>query len=499
MKGVGALATVAIVLGCAASASAADWTVDSGKASAGCSGNTCKTIDEAVGQANTSGDRILLLPGFHAGPTNAITKTLTIRGTGAGPAVVFGTITFDAPGTLQRVLVYSNTTDAPAVRAKAANPARTVTIESSILSGNGAGAGIEAEGALLGTINVQGRHLTIADGGAAPPVNLDNGLGTAGATIHDSILLGTPAGDGTLSQQNNDTDNTTAHRNALFVDAAGEDFHLRLGSPAIDQGEGAETGEIAEDIEGEARGATWDRGADEFVNHPPAAPGLVASKMTVEPGEAVTFGALAGPQPDADRGDGISAYRFSFGDGGTASGGDFRATHAFAAPGRYAVSARTVDLLGAESGPSNAVTITVTLPGGGSGNSGEDKSAPKVSITSPRSGQRVKRGRRAPVLRGRASDASGVRSVEIALKRIEGRRCRWYDTRRRSFVRGSCATPRFFRAKLDDFAWSYTFPRGVNPATGRYELRARATDLKNNRSQAFSASAHTLAGFRIVR
>jgi hypothetical protein len=103
------------------------------------------------------------------------------------------------------------------------------------------------------------------------------------------------------------------------------------------------------------------------------------------------------------------------------------------------------------------------------------------------------------VLRGRASDATGVRSVEIALRRFEGRRCRWYDSRRRAFVLGACATPKFFRAVVNDFGWSFTFPSRVNPALGRYELRVRATDFVGHRTTAFTARAKTLTAFRIVR
>jgi hypothetical protein len=103
-------------------------------------------------------------------------------------------------------------------------------------------------------------------------------------------------------------------------------------------------------------------------------------------------------------------------------------------------------------------------------------------------------------LRGRSSDDTGVRTVELALRRFEPRgRCRWYDSRRRAFVLGACAVPRFFRAVVNDFGWSFTFPRTVNPGLGRYELRARATDFNGRRTRAFSAAARTLIGFRMVR
>ena len=155
-----------------------------------------------------------------------------------------------------------------------------------------------------------------------------------------------------------------------------------------------------------------------------------------------------------------------------------------------------MDIPGAESVPSNAATTVAA--GGSAGRGGPpDVAAPTLSITSPRAGQRLKRGRRAPVLRGRTADATGVRAVELALRRFEGRRCRWYDGRR-AFRLGSCATPRFFRAAIDDFAWSYTFPQD---RAGRGQVRAARPGhgLPGNRTTAFSAPPWTLAGFRIVR
>ncbi len=92
-----------------------------------------------------------------------------------------------------------------------------------------------------------------------------------------------------------------------------------------------------------------------------------------------------------------------------------------------------------------------------------------------------------------------MKSVEVALRRLAGRRCRWYYPSRGAFVRGSCAKPRFFKAVVNDFTWSYTFSRRVVPGIGRYQLRVRATDTKGNATKAFSSAAHTLVGFRIVR
>ncbi len=494
-----ALGTVAIVLALATPASAATtWTVDPNK-SPGCAGTTCKTIDEAAGPA-TAGDTIRLLAGFYAQPA-PFTEQFTVTGFGAGSAVVFGMVTFSADGVLQRVAIAA-TGNNPAVRVTAPSVGnRTVKIESSILSGAGTGAGVEATGPTgPGTTSVDARHVTVADSGGAPATKLVNGVaGSAAATFTDSIVLGSHAGNApTLTQS--DTDGSAAHQAALFVNPGQETFLLRLGSPAIDQGGGPAGGETTEDVEGDARAGTWDRGADEFVNHPPGAPILIAASTSAAPGQSVTFGAFA-RDDDSPRGDSPAKYRWNFGDGSAvqetnaASAVSGETTHAYASTGRYQATVTALDQLGVPSAASNTVTMTVAV---GGGRTRPDVSAPTLAITSPRAGQRLKRGKRAPVLRGRTRDATGVRAVELALRRIVGRRCRWYDGRR-AFLLGSCTKPRFFRAVIDDFAWSYTFPRRIVPGVGRYELRARATDFLGNRTTGFSASSRTLARFRIVR
>jgi hypothetical protein len=489
-----ALGTVAIVLALAtpASAAATTWTVDPNRSASGCTGTTCKTIDQAAGPA-AAGDTIRLLAGFYAQPA-AFNKQLTVTGFGAGSAVIFGTVTFEDGGTLQRVAV-SGQGNGPAVQVTApALGSRTVFVESSILSGSGSGAGISATATTLGSVAVEARHVTVADSSGAPALALNDpaGTGTPTATFTNSIALG----GGPVTGTNNEI---SASPQALFVNPGQEAFLLRLGSPAIDQGGGPAGGETTEDVEGEARAGTWDRGADEFVNHPPGAPILIAASTSAAPGQAVTFGAFA-RDDDSPRGDSPAKYRWNFGDGSAvqetnaASAVSGETTHTYASPGQYQATVTVLDQLGVPSAASNTVTMTVAVGGA----TRPDTAAPTLAITSPRAGQRLKRGRRAPVLRGRTRDATGVRSVELALRRIVGRSCRWYDGRR-AFLLGSCTRPRFFRAVINDFAWSYTFPRRIVPGVGRYDLRARATDFRGNRTTAFSASARTLVGFRIVR
>jgi hypothetical protein len=113
-------------------------------------------------------------------------------------------------------------------------------------------------------------------------------------------------------------------------------------------------------------------------------------------------------------------------------------------------------------------------PGGGSTATG----APLISIRSPKAKGTVTRSFKArrkgklvtlnrPVtFKGLASDRDGLSRVEIAL--VKGTK-----------VTGS---PRFRRAKLDDFAWSYALPTKEKLAPGTYTLLARATDVKGVRS-----------------
>ena len=128
----------------------------------------------------------------------------------------------------------------------------------------------------------------------------------------------------------------------------------------------------------------------------------------------------------------------------------------------------------------------------------EDTFPPGLAIVTPRKGQRLRLGRKVPPFRGRVSDDTGVRRVELSLLRKRGRKCQWFNGRK-AFRAGSCARPRWFRAKVDDFAWRYSFLRGVRPRPGTYSLAVRATDVLGNRTATASAAARTLVTFRFVR
>jgi hypothetical protein len=170
-------------------------------------------------------------------------------------------------------------------------------------------------------------------------------------------------------------------------------------------------------------------------------------------------------------------------------------------------------------GQSTAAQATVTVVpfstsgSGGSGGSGsvtplprlgstatgaEDTFPPGLSIVTPRNGQRLRLGRKVPTLRGRVADDTGVRRVELALLRKRRGKCQWFDGRK-AFRTRSCASPRWFRARVDDFVWRYSFLKGVRPRPGRYSLAVRATDVLGNRTATVSVAARTVVTFRFVR
>lgn len=88
------------------------------------------------------------------------------------------------------------------------------------------------------------------------------------------------------------------------------------------------------------------------------APRAVAqlSKTTANPNESITFDASGSSDPDGS----IAAYRWSFGDGNTSA--QQTATHAYAAPGSYAVTLTVTDDKGATGTASAQVTITSPNP-----------------------------------------------------------------------------------------------------------------------------------------
>jgi hypothetical protein len=484
---------------------------------------TCPTIQAAKTAAGND-DEVVILP-KSGGWSESVTFAqagLTVRGGGPGETRINGSLSFTggaaATYSIRRLVVIAPT-NSPALSfsSGALDGTKTVQLESVILSGAGTGPAIAVSrtAGVSNSISVDARHVTIADEGSASAlVKTDGGgAGMISASFHNSIVQG-PTGGADVADNND----MAPDKATVFANPNAEDYHLRVGSPAIDHGGTRQGTEETADIDGEARGTPWDRGADEFVNHPPTKPTLAATKTDPQTGEAVGFVAQGATDPDGALKDSVILYRWDFGDGATAETTSAGAAHAFATAGTYAVRVQAVDQVGAAGPQSDPVTVTATAPPptpgpedgntpvgpGGAGLPGIpadptarpkalDTSPPLLAITTPRTGQRVRLGRVTPTLRGRTADESGVRRVELALLRLEGRRCLWYDGRA-SFRAAPCTTARWFRAVLDDFDWRYAFPRTVRPRVGSYVLAARAVDYRGHMT-----TAPTAVAFRYIR
>jgi len=178
-----------------------------------------------------------------------------------------------------------------------------------------------------------------------------------------------------------------------WTSAAGGDFHLLTGSPAIDSADSGATDQPSLDVEGDARvddpatpdtGAGPrsydDRGAYEFQPGPlgDAAP---AARISATPSSGaapliVTADASASSDTDSTP---ISAYTFDFGDGSAAVGPQAAATagHTYAAAGTYTITVKVTDTAGLEATATATVKITA----------GTDAAPAATLAVTPASGQ----------------------------------------------------------------------------------------------------------------
>jgi glucose/arabinose dehydrogenase len=135
-----------------------------------------------------------------------------------------------------------------------------------------------------------------------------------------------------------------------------------------------------------------------------------------------------------------------------------------------------------------ALTATYRSPGGKTGG-GSSRSREKPTDTSPaKLAFSSKRGlvNHHKALRGTASDPSGLRKVQVALRRASrvGGGCRWWQQRKGAFgsAAGSCAPSAYMTAKLKGSGEkvSWVLPLGGRLPVGRYLIFFRSVDGAGN-------------------
>lgn len=419
-----------------------------------------------------------------------------------------------------RTVVATGGAQASAIRVQSGpGAAKQLLVESTLTSGGAHGIGAFSKAAGLssaGAITLTMHHVTAA--GSTNGIVVDSSQGVAGltsggsiaATLTDSIafpnvvknqpgLLGIAANTATLTVDARTL--VSGDKAAIFADAAGGNYRLRPGSPAIGQGS-VTAGESATDIDGDDRSAPpTDLGGDEYVNAPPVAKIAVANK-TPRAGQQVVFDGTGSSDREAAYGGGIVQYQWLYSDGKGETTTGPAVAHTFDKEGAAAAQLTVVDRQGVASAP---VTVTFQLL---------DGTPPTVAIVKPKNNQKIsryitkkttrtvngkkkttsKRTRRKIVFGGLSRDANGVAQIALTLEKTgslpksksktkakasaaTSKRCIFYDPKRGN-VRRSCGKPILFLARLvkDSKTGEWTYTVGRNLSKGRYKLTAVGID-----------------------
>jgi hypothetical protein len=417
-------------------ASAKTVVVDANGPSGACAGTapTCRSLTEASSSTvTTPGDTIEVRPGFYAESATFGQGDLTIKGTGSGPVLVVGTLTLTNPGsaTVSR-LILENAGGTPLVFSGAPPPVpltHTIVVEGTALVAATAAPALTTNLSLLATetVNVVVRHVSAVNTGG-PAISLGASGGTFSPAVKNSIALG-GISPGSADAGNDDT---TSSPTSLFCDAA---LHLVKGSPAIGAGGSLDAGEIDTDIDGEARGGTPDRGADQYSNK-------------CDP-------TTNGPAPRPPTG-GLPVI----------PGGPAAPTVKIARPGQGETLKRTSKHRRRvrRHGHTKVRTVTVTS---------------------------------ALTIGGSATDPLGVSSVQLALRRTGTgtTTCSWFTGRKLAKV--PCGQAVLLPAAVRSTAWSYTIPAKASLPKGSYVLYATAVNGAGVAATTFSPAAGNVVSFKI--
>jgi PKD domain-containing protein len=564
------VAATLAVLAVPATASAATYTVaPSNGACSAPADLACGSLTDAAAAA-TAGDVFNVAPGTYDGATFSA-PGVTI--TGAPGVAINGTMTFSgdtpgAPSKLQKVAISQPVGNAPGINVSgtaglqlldaavvslngdgiiitggaanaiirclvitagqvtsavrvtstAGSPDKGLLLESSMLTGGGAGLSANSDSLALvqagaGDINITARHITAA--GSTNGISLDSSnaasilgapVGNIVADVIDSIALNNKTKRYAVVTPNQAVINATrttetADPNTIFADAAGRNFRLRPGSAAIDAG-GFTAGESTTDIDGDPRpGPITDRGADEFVNAPPVA-NIVVKTAKPRDGQPTLFDGSGSTDREAKYGGGIVEYRWTFGDGTAETTTTPTVMHTYKAEGAAAAQLVVVDRQGAVSAPAAArVDVGDGVP-------------PAATVTKPFPNQRIAltrkttktvtkngvkrkvttRRRTKLTFGGLAKDKSGIGFVVLTLEKLSSNSssgtktakasrasskalCTWFDPKK-GLLRKSCAKPVLIVAKFaKDGSWTYGVSTQVKqPSPGLYRISVYAAD-----------------------
>lgn len=565
------------VLAAPAAAHAATYTVAAGSGPCGAPADlACGSLPEAAAVA-AAGDAFNVAPGTYdaatfaaagvtitGAPGVAINGTMTFSGDAPGPPsklekVAISQATGDAPGiyvsgtaglqlldsavvsangdgiiitggagnTIIRTLVITGGQVTSAVRVTSTDgtPPKGLLLESSMLTGGGAGLSANtvsnALQAAAGDVSITARHLTAA--GSTNGISLDSSnaasllgapRGNIVADVSDSIALNNktkrfPGAPPNLAVINATRTVQSADPNTIFADAAGRNFRLRPGSAAIDAG-GFTPGESTTDIDGDPRpGPTTDLGADEFANAAPVASVVVRTAKPRE-GQPTLLDGSGSTDREAKYGGGIVQYRWNFGDGTSDTTTTPTVLHTYKGEGAAAAQLVVVDRQGAVSAPAAARVVV------------GDGVPPEATITRPFANQRIrlitrrtrtvtKNGVKRKVTTTRktklafggvARDKSGVAAVVVTLEKLGGRsrgQCTWFDAEK-GLLKKSCSHPVPLKAKLQSGgAWTYGISTKVKqPSPGLYRVSVYATDGSGAFGNSASAS-DSVVRFRLTK
>jgi hypothetical protein len=290
----------------------------------------------------------------------------------------------------------------------------------------GAGAALRIKDA--GTGNTARNNILLGGGSIAEDFSTDSLPGlVSDYNVVSSLIQNDDTGNTqTFTQwqaQGHDAHSVTAAATSVFLNAAGNDYHLKTGSPAVDAG--TATGAPAVDIVGVARpqGAGYDIGAYELPVSVSAAGALQFGSATFSVNETAGVATIAVTRSGGSTG--AVTVHYATADGTAAAGVNYTAVSGTLswANGDSSTKSFTVPVLDSHSVFDNkTVNLTLSAPTGGavfgttvtaSLSIADDDAPPSVNITGPANGTYVTA--TVPVTVSTAHFAAGVAGVQYML------------------------------------------------------------------------------------